>query len=412
MLTVREIKVDSLKPWEDNPRLNKHAVDAVAESIRSFGFNVPILCDQHLTIIAGHTRWKVAQKLGMEIVPVIIIEMTDVQRRAFAIADNKTAEIADWDFPILREILEELKSEDIEISSLGFSDEEVRRLLNNENDEENIIPEVNNTAVITKPGDIYVLGNHRLLCGDSRNKDSVMLLTEGDKIDHVFGGPPYFNQRAYSHWDEYQAYIADMQQIIQNCYAVLKDGATCVWNIANGCSTHHDHISHHSRLFEENGFQYLDTIIWKKTGANYAIPRNFHIKRNSCYYPALEWEALLVYQKPGDMPKMTREGREYMSKYQTNVWEISAVTNQVEQFGHPAVCPVEIPYRSIQSYTGNQGKVFEPFGGSGTTLIAAEKASRKAYLMELNPAYCDVIIKRWETLTGGKAIRVNNQVIN
>ena len=348
----------------------------------------------------------------MEIVPVVIIEMTDVQRRAFAIADNKTAEIADWDFPILREILEELKSEDIEISSLGFSDEEVRRLLNNENDEENIIPEVNNTAVITKPGDIYVLGNHRLLCGDSRNKDSVMLLTEGDKIDHVFGGPPYFNQRAYSHWDEYQAYIADMQQIIQNCYAVLKDGATCVWNIANGCSTHHDHISHHSRLFEENGFQYLDTIIWKKTGANYAIPRNFHIKRNSCYYPALEWEALLVYQKPGDMPKMTREGREYMSKYQTNVWEISAVTNQVEQFGHPAVCPVEIPYRSIQSYTGNQGKVFEPFGGSGTTLIAAEKASRKAYLMELNPAYCDVIIKRWETLTGGKAIRVNNQVIN
>ena len=130
--------------------------------------------------------------------------------------------------------------------------------------------------------------------------------------------------------------------------------------------------------------------------------------RNSCYYPALEWEALLVYQKPGDMPKMTREGRDYMSKYHTNVWEIPAVTNQVEQFGHPAVCPVEIPFRSIQSYTGNQGRVFEPFGGSGTTLIAAEKTSRKAYLMELNPVYCDVIIKRWEKLTGEKAVRINN----
>ncbi len=227
-------------------------------------------------------------------------------------------------------------------------------------------------------------------------------------MDHVFGGPPYFNQRAYSHWDEYLVYLEDMRKIIQNCHDILKAGGVCVWNIANGCSTHHDHISHHSRLFEENSFQYLDTIIWKKTGANYAIPRNFHILRNSCYYPALEWEALLVYQKLGDMPKMTRDGREYMSKYHTDVWEIAAVTNQMEQFGHPAVCPVEIPYRSIQAYTGSAASVFEPFGGSGTTLIAAEKAARKAYLMELNPAYCDVIVKRWETLTGNKAVHIQN----
>jgi DNA modification methylase len=408
MLAVKEINIENLHPWEDNPRLNDHAVDAVAESIRSFGFNAPILCDQNMTIIAGHTRWKAAHKLSMEKVPVIVIEMNDAQRRAFAIADNKTAEIADWDFPKLREILEKLRTEDIEIRGLGFSDEEIRRLIFNDHNDENIIPEINNAVVVTKPGDIYTLGNHRLLCGDSRNIDSVTLLTEGVSIDHVFGGPPYFNQRTYSHWEEYEVYIVDMKQIIRNCHSILKDGATCVWNIANGCSTHHDHISHHSRLFEENGFQYLDTIIWKKTGANYAIPRNFHIMRNSVYYPALEWEALLVYQKPGDMPKMTREGRDYMSKYHTNVWEIPAVINQVEQFGHPAVCPVEIPFRSIQSYTGNQGRVFEPFGGSGTTLIAAEKTSRKAYLMELNPVYCDVIIKRWEKLTGEKAVRINN----
>jgi DNA modification methylase len=129
--------------------------------------------------------------------------------------------------------------------------------------------------------------------------------------------------------------------------------------------------------------------------------------RNSCYYPALEWEALLVYQKAGNMPKMTREGRNYLSRYHTDVWEIPAVTNQVEQYGHPAVCPVEIPFRSIQAYTGSQGSLFDPFGGSGTTLIAAEKASRKAYVMELNPAYCDVIIKRWERLTGNKAVLIS-----
>jgi DNA modification methylase len=407
VLQIQEVELIKLHPWEDNPRLNDHAVNAVAQSIRSFGFKVPILCDQNLTIIAGHTRWKAAKKLGMNTVPVIMIEMTDAQRRAFAVADNKTAEIADWDFPKLKEVLEELRSEDIDIKSLGFSDEEIRRLILDEDDDENVIPEIDNTAVVTKPGDLFALGNHRLLCGDSRDKGSVRLLTEGRSLDHVFGGPPYFNQRIYSHWGDYPSYLEDMRKIIQNCYAILKDGAVCVWNIANGCSTHHDHVSHHSRLFEECGFQYLDNIIWEKTGANYAIPRNFHIMRNSCYYPALEWEALLVYQKPGNMPKMTREGRDYMSKYHTDVWEIPAVTNQVEQYGHPAVCPVEIPFRSIQAYTGSHESLFEPFGGSGTTLIAAEKSSRKAYLMELNPAYCDIIIKRWEGLTGDKAVRIS-----
>jgi DNA modification methylase len=408
MLQVQEVELGKLIPWESNPRLNEHAVDTVAESIRSFGFNVPILCDQNSIIIAGHTRWKAAQKLGLDKVPVIVVEMTDAKRRAFAVADNKTAEIAGWDFPKLKEVLEELRAEDIDIQSLGFSDEEMRRFIFDENDDENTVLGANTTSIATRPGDLYTLGNHRLLCGDSRDRESARRLIEGCVIDHVFGGPPYFNQREYSHWDEYTAYLDDMRKIIQNCYDILKDGGVCVWNIANGCSTHHDHVSHHSKLFEECGFQYLDNIIWKKTGANYAIPRNFHIQRNSCYYPALEWEALLVYQKLGDMPKMTREGRDYMSKYHTDVWEIPAVTNQMEQFGHPAVCPVEIPYRSMQAYGGNGDSIFEPFGGSGTTLIAAEKASRRAYLMELNPAYCDVIVSRWENLTGEKATLVTN----
>ncbi len=162
MLEVREIELVDLHPWDDNPRLNEHAVDAVAESIRSFGFNVPILCDQSLTIVAGHTRWKAAKKIGMDKVSVIVVEMTDDQRHAFAIADNKTAEIADWDFPKLREVLEELRSEEIDIKSLGFSDEEIRRLILNEDEDENFAPEVNDTSVLTQPGDLYVLGKpHR-----------------------------------------------------------------------------------------------------------------------------------------------------------------------------------------------------------------------------------------------------------
>jgi site-specific DNA-methyltransferase (adenine-specific) len=128
-MKVQEIETDRLKPWADNPRVNEHAVDAVARSISNFGFNVPILCDQDLTIVAGHTRWKAAKKIGLPSVPVIVLEMTDAQRRAFAIADNKTGEIARWDFPRLEQILTQLQSEKLDLCSLGYSDAELKALL-------------------------------------------------------------------------------------------------------------------------------------------------------------------------------------------------------------------------------------------------------------------------------------------
>lgn len=140
MLQIQEMQLSKLKPWEDNPRLNDQAVSAVAQSIRTFGFNVPILCDQNLTIVAGHTRWKAAKELDLKVVPVIVLEMTDAQRRAFSVADNKTAEIADWDFPKLREVLAELSSEDVDLGELGFSDEELRRYLGDVGKDEDEMP--------------------------------------------------------------------------------------------------------------------------------------------------------------------------------------------------------------------------------------------------------------------------------
>lgn len=134
MLGIEEIDVSRLNPWEQNPRVNEHAVQAVARSIGAFGFNVPILCDQNLTIIAGHTRWKAAKSLGLPTVPVIRLTMSESQRNAFAVADNKTAEIADWDFPKLREVLEELQTEDTDLSNLGYSDAEIRAILQPEQD--------------------------------------------------------------------------------------------------------------------------------------------------------------------------------------------------------------------------------------------------------------------------------------
>ena len=403
MLKLQELAVSALKPWESNPRLNDHAVDAVAKSIKSFGFNVPILCDQNSTIIAGHTRWKAAKKLEMKSVPVITLEMSELQRRAFSVADNKTAELADWDLPQLREILEELRCEEIDLGNIGFSDEDLRLILKDTTWSEDEIPELSEESQV-EAGDMFLLGRHRLLCGDSRDRNNVDILTDGEKMDMVFAGPPCFNQRLYAHWDHYQDYHNDMRQIINNSRGLLKPGGVLVWHVANDSSSNHDLTGHHSRLLEESALTYLDTIAWVKTRANYSTQRNTHIRRHRCYYPAFQWEALLVFRdSDGKMPKMTREGAEYMSKYHTNVWEVSSIMNQIETYGHPAVSPVEIPYRCLQAYTGTDASIFEPFGGSGTTLVAAEKAGRRAFVLEQIPAYCDRIIKRWETMIGRKA---------
>jgi DNA modification methylase len=175
-----------------------------------------------------------------------------------------------------------------------------------------------------------------------------------------------------------------------------------VWHIGNASSENRDLTAEHSRLLSKIGFRYLDTLAYVKTTANYGTPRCKHIKQSGHYYPAFQWEALLVFQKKGEMPRMTPEGVLYMSAYPSNVWEISNVTTVS---GHPAACPVEIPYRCLQAYTGAGGTVLDPFGGSGSTMIAAEKAGRRAFLMEKSPAFCDVIVGRWESMTSQKARR-------
>jgi len=185
----------------------------------------------------------------------------------------------------------------------------------------------------------------------------VRRLLGSEKVQHVFAGPPYFNQREYSHWSRYESYLRDMLRVARNCHDVIQKGGVLVWNIANGCSTHHAHVAHHANLLERAGLRFLDMIIWVKTGPNYNVQRNAHIKRNRRYYPALQWEALLVYRKKGLMPEMTKEAAEYMWNFHADVWEIPAVTNQVKIYGHPAVCPVEIAYRTILAYTAENASV-------------------------------------------------------
>jgi len=403
-LRIRHVDPGKLKPWEKNPRKLKYAVGAVAKSIKQFGFNVPILCNSDLRVIAGHARLEAAKRLGMEKVPVAVLPLEGNDSELFAIAENKTGELADWDTPKLKEILGDLRSEKCALEALGFSSHELRRLLREEEDRENAVPKLPSKAR-TESGTLWRLGRHRLLCGDSRHKKTFRRLLGKTKADHVFAGPPYFNQRAYSHWDDYARYLEDMDVVIKRCHTALRSGGIVLWNVGNGSAATYAHVAHHAGLLEENGFRFVDMIVWKKNVPNYAIPRHANIKGNKHYYPAHQWEALHVYRKGGNMPAMSPEGARYMWEHATDVWEISVVTHQQRDLGHSAVCPVEIPFRSLQAYTEEEGTVLDPFGGSGTTLIAAERAARRAFLVEQRPEYCDRIVNRWEEFTGKRARR-------
>jgi DNA modification methylase len=195
-----------------------------------------------------------------------------------------------------------------------------------------------------------------------------------------------------------------MARVVENVSALLRPGGIIVWHVGNDSTHHHDVMARHSQMLNDAGLLYLDTIIWRKPGANYTIPRNTHIQRSGCYYPAFQWEALLVFQKPGGpMPKMTRESVAYMAEHHTNVWDIPTVSNPIEQQGHPGPCPVELPYRCLMAYTAPDSLVLDPFAGSGTSLIACEKSSRSGFMAERIPSYCHMIVRRWEDLTGNKA---------
>ena len=402
MLQIREVAPSELYPWEQNPRVNDHAVAAVAKSIESFGFNVPILCDQNMAIIAGHTWWKAARKLGLASVPVIQLEMTDTQRKAFAVADNKTAEIADWDVPKLRSILCELESQ-IDLKAIGFTSQELQRILDAEIEEDFVPPPPEQVAIRT--GDVFRLGRHWLVCGDATDQNVITKLLDGQQIDMVITSPPRFNNKGLGDWLSYEEYCRDMKRIVDGVAERLVEGGVVFWTAGNTSTVKASLTGLWVRLFEKAGLDFLESIAWVKPGASFSLKRQSHIWRNSLYYPAHQWDPLLVYRKPGSLKRMTRSSRDYMLDHQTDVWEIGNVTNPMTTCGHPTVAPVEIPYRAMQAYGGDHDVVVDPFAGSGTTLIAVEKcdSEKTAFLVEINPIFCQIIINRWENFTGGTA---------
>ena len=393
----------SIKPYSNNPRHNESAVEMVAQSIKDFGFKNPIIVDKDNVIIAGHTRLKAAYKLGLTEAPVIVADDLDEDKvKAFRLVDNRTAEVAAWDFAKLEEELKNIEMPmeafDFNFEAMGFEPEEEEPKEVIEDD----VPEVDEAnEPTTKLGDIWQLGEHRLMCGDSTDKDAAQRLMGGDKADLLVTDPPYNvalgmggsvdeARKRHRRTDglvimndkmEDSEFYNFLLAFYKNAYEQLKEGASFyIW--------HADNEGLNFRLaLKDAGFQLRQTLIWNKNAMTLGR-QDYQWKHEPCLYG---W-------KDGASHNW------YSDRCQTTVLDFNKPSRSEE---HPTMKPLDLIGYQIQNSSKKGDIVLDLFGGSGSTLIACEQLNRKCYTMELDPKYCDVIIKRWETLTGEKAKKIN-----
>ncbi len=427
--------IGRIKPYDQNPRRNDAAVETVAASIHEYGFRQPIVVDGEGVIVVGHTRWKAAQHLGLETVPVhVASELTTEQARAYRIADNRSAEIAEWDMELLPLELTELKALNIDLESLGFGADELSELLAPKGTEgltdPDAVPEPPDDP-ITQPGDLWVLGQHRLLCGDSASESDLDRLLDGARIHLTNTDPPYnvrveprsnnaiaAGNSSFSapekksghhhqkfdlarHPEKAQAthrkmrakdrplvndFVTDeeFERLLGawfgNISRVLEPGrAFYIWGgYAN--------VGNYPPALKAAGLYFSQSVIWDKQHP-VLTRKDFMGAHEWCFYGWREGAAH-VYLGPNNA---------------TDLWAVKKVNPQ--SMVHLTEKPVELARRAIE-YSSRAGEnVLDLFGGSGSTLMACEQTGRSAYLMEIDPAYCDVIVQRWEAFTGKKAER-------
>lgn len=385
-MNIEIINIDELIPYEQNPRDNKAAIDAVANSIENFGFKVPIIIDQDNVIVAGHTRLLAAQKLDLDEVPCIRADdLTEEQIRAFRIADNKTAELADWDMEKLTAELALL--EDIDMTQFGFDLSEFE--IEPEVEEDDFDADAALDAIIdpkSKPGDIYALGNHRLMCGDSTKSDDVARLMDGETADLFLTDPPYniayeggTKDRLTIENDDMEsgAFQEFLAAAFQNASNHMRAGASFyVWYASK-------EVVNFTTALEKAGFGVRQELIWNKSV--FTLGRqDYQWKHEPCLYG---WKDGAAHYFTDDRTLSTVIDFDKPSKSEL----------------HPTMKPVSLFSFQIMNSTRKGGKVLDLFGGSGTTAIACEQSGRSAYVMEYDPRYVDVIIERWEKLTGNSA---------
>jgi len=419
-------KVSDIRPYDKNPRDNDGAVDAVARSIREFGFRQPIVVDADGVIVVGHTRWKAAKKLGMETVPVhVATDMTPARIKAYRIADNKVADLACWDMELLPIELSELRGMDVDLELLGFSTEELEKMLGATGTEgltdPDAVPEPPDEAV-TQPGDLIILGNHHLLCGDSGKAEDVDRLLEGARVHLVNTDPPYNVQNASRSNNAVALAAASGEYMGQQGMDAAIRGET---HATSGKLRPKDRPLVGDFVSDEE-FARLLHLWFGNVARVLELGRSFHIwggYSNIWNYPhalkesQLHFSQMIIWVK--EHPVLTR--KDFMGNHEwcfygwregaahyfnpeitnaTDVWSVKKVNPQ--SMVHLTEKPVELAVRAITYSSRPDENVLDLFRGSGSTLIAAEKTGRRAYLMEIDPLYCDVIRKRWAEFVHGE----------
>jgi DNA modification methylase len=385
--------IDKLIPFARNPRTHSDAqIAQIAASIAEFGFNNPILVDTKAGIIAGHGRLLAARKLGLTEVPVIVLDhLTEAQKRAYIIADNQLALNAGWDEDLLRAELTALQEEEFDLDVIGFEDEELARLLVAQDatsglTDEDAVPELPQTPVSVH-GDLWTLGNHKLLVGDSTNQADVARLMGGDTADLVFTDPPY--NSAYEGYTKDKLTIQNDDMSAEQFDRFLRDSFISLRLVVKpGASLYICHSSSFQREFqnalEAAGFDVRCQIIWAKNTFAWGFGRY-----------KFQHEPLFYCHVAGEKDSW------YGNKSQSTLWEEKKpAANRL----HPTMKPVELIERALLNSSKAGDIVADLFGGSGSTLIACERRNRKSRLMELDPRYADVVCKRYRDYVGKPAV--------
>lgn len=376
---IKNIGVDKLIPYINNAKVHSEdQITRIASSIREFGFLSPVLIDKEFNIIAGHGRLMAAKKLDMTEVPCVFVEgLTDAQRKAYILADNRLGELAEWDMDLVTSELEMLLDNDFDIDLTGFElPEEQEETEITEDD----VPEEVETRC--KLGDLWQMGGHRLICGDCTDAGVLDKLMNGQKADMVFTDPPY----GYSYQSNMRTKSKKFD-VIDNDDKILDFFPNILGRIDGFvfvCTTWKV-LDVWLNLFESQ-YDLSNMIIWDKGGGGIGdLKKTF----------ATDYEVILC----------ANNGHEIKSKRVGSVWDIGK--DGAGGYKHPTQKPVKLPAFAIEHTTDKNAYVLDVFGGSGSTLIACEQTDRKCFMCELDPHYCDVIIQRWENLTGQKAALLN-----
>ena len=381
------LPIGDIKPYENNPRHNESAIEAVAKSIQEFGFKNPIILDKHNVIIAGHTRLKAAEKLGLKEVPCIIADdLTDKQAKAFRLADNKVGELAEWDFVKLSAEIEGLPAFSAE--EFGFDMREIDAALNKGKEAvEDDYEEPDYIEPRIKRGEVWQLGNHRLMCGDSCDADDIALLMGGDKADMILTDPPYnvdyegaTGMKIQNDKQKDSDFLTFLLKAFTNMADQLKAGGVvyCFHADTEGLNFR--------TAFKGAGLKLSECLVWVKNSLVLGR-QDYHWRHEPILYGWKEGAAHIWLS----------------DRKQSTVLEFDRPTASLE---HPTMKPIALCSYLMNNSSAIGEKILDVFGGSGTTLICAEQLDRKCYMMELDEHYANVIIDRWETYTGKNAEKI------